>query len=278
MKNSVIKTKKKQNLNNNEKTISIKSNFFPITDISIGMTIPSTNYKTLNRYLSKHHVLEYILDGEGEANIDKKTFPVKKHSTLIIRKGSQYSITQNDANPIKKIWIMFSSAYISYMLENYRLTSGVYNINNEYNFKNLMEIINSEKDYSLLFFIANNIHEIITHTASFNLKIFESPATIIKSKLDTLVYEKSSLIDIAKELGMSLSTLSRTFKKTFNISPGQYIIDNKINISKSLLSSSSLPIKNISNMLNFTNEYYFTYYFTKKIGVSPSTYRKQMQT
>ena len=163
------------------------------------------------------------------------------------------------------------------MLENYRLTSGVYNINNEYNFKNLMEIINSEKDYSLLFFIANNIHEIITHTASFNLKIFESPATIIKSKLDTLVYEKSSLIDIAKELGMSLSTLSRTFKKTFNISPGQYIIDNKINISKSLLSSSSLPIKNISNMLNFTNEYYFTYYFTKKNGVSPSAYRKQMQ-
>lgn len=277
MKNNTTKTKKLENLNKNEKTISIKSNFFPISDISIGMTIPTQNYKTQNKYLPKHHVLEYILDGEGEVTIDKKTFPIKKHSTIIIKRGTQYSITQNENNPIKKIWIMFSSAYITYMLENYRLTSGVYNINNEYNFKNLMEIINSEKDYSLLFFIANNIHEIITHTASFNLKIFESPATIIKSKLDTLVYEKSSLIDIAKELGMSLSTLSRTFKKTFNISPGQYIIDNKINISKSLLSSSSLPIKNISNMLNFTNEYYFTYYFTKKNGVSPSAYRKQMQ-
>ncbi len=277
MKNNTTKTKKLENLNKNEKTISIKSNFFPISDISIGMTIPTQNYKTQNKYLPKHHVLEYILDGEGEVTIDKNTFPIKKHSTIIIKRGTQYSITQNENNPIKKIWIMFSSAYITYMLENYRLTSGVYNINNEYNFKNLMEIINSEKDYSLLFFIANNIHEIITHTASFNLKIFESPATIIKSKLDTLVYEKSSLIDIAKELGMSLSTLSRTFKKTFNISPGQYIIDNKINISKSLLSSSSLPIKNISNMLNFTNEYYFTYYFTKKNGVSPSAYRKQMQ-
>ena len=274
MKNKISKSAK-SNTNLNEKVTSLKSNFFPIQEVSIGITNPSPNYKENNRFYSRHHILEYILEGEGEVVIDKKILPIKKQSTLIIKKGTVHSISQNEDKPLKKIWITFSSTYISYMLENYRLSSGVYNINNEFNFKNLAEIIKSEKDYSLLFFVANNVHEIITRTASLNFKNYESPANAIKTRLDSLVYEKYSLIDVAKELGMSLSTLTRTFKKAYNISPGQYIIDNKINISKSLLSSSILPIKNISYILNFTNEYYFTYYFTKKTGVSPSAFRKQ---
>ena len=274
MKNKISKSAR-SNTNLNEKVTSLKSNFFPIQEVSIGITNPSPNYKENNRFYSRHHILEYILEGEGEVVIDKKILPIKKQSTLIIKKGTVHSISQNEDKPLKKIWITFSSTYISYMLENYRLSSGVYNINNEFNFKNLAEIIKSEKDYSLLFFVANNVHEIITRTASLNFKNYESPANAIKTRLDSLVYEKYSLIDVAKELGMSLSTLTRTFKKAYNISPGQYIIDNKINISKSLLSSSILPIKNISYILNFTNEYYFTYYFTKKTGVSPSAFRKQ---
>ena len=274
MKNKISKSAK-SNTNLNEKVTSLKSNFFPIQEVSIGITNPSPNYKENNRFYSRHHILEYILEGEGEVVIDKKILPIKKQSTLIIKKGTVHSISQNEDKPLKKIWITFSSTYISYMLENYRLSSGVYNINNEFNFKNLAEIIKSEKDYSLLFFVANNVHEIITRTASLNFKNYESPANAIKTRLDSLVYEKYSLIDVAKELGMSLSTLTRTFKKAYNISPGQYIIDNKINISKSLLSSSILPIKNISYILNFTNEYYFTYYFAKKTGVSPSAFRKQ---
>lgn len=277
MKQKQSKSAKNNLANTNEKVTSIKSNFFPIQEVSIGITNPSANYKVSNRFYARHHILEYILEGEGEIIIDKKVLPIKKQSTLIIKKGTTHSINQNEDKPLKKIWITFSSTYISYMLENYRLSSGVYNINNEFNFKNLAEIIKSEKDYSLLFFVANNVHEIITRTASLNFKNYESPANAIKTRLDSLVYEKYSLIDVAKELGMSLSTLTRTFKKAYNISPGQYIIDNKINISKSLLSSSILPIKNISYILNFTNEYYFTYYFTKKTGVSPSAFRKQSQ-
>ena len=218
-----------------------------------------------------------MLDGKGDILINNKPFQLKKGLTIIIKKGTILSISQDNDHPLKIIWVLFSSTYINYMLENYRLNSAVYSVNNEYNFQNLAAIIKSEKDYSLMFFVANNIHEIITQTSSINFNSYDSPANLIKNKLDATAYEKIPLSAIADELGISLSTLNRTFKKSFGVSPGKYILENKINIAKSLLSSSSLPIKRISALLNFTDEFYFTYYFTKKMGISPSAFRKQMK-
>ena len=272
------KTKSKINSLPNEKVLTFKNYLFPISDISIGITQPSSEFEIQHRILQKHHIMEYILDGEGEITINKKTFPLKKESTIILKSGTPHSITQKSDKPLSKLWISFSNSYyITYMLENYRLKSGVYQINNEQNFKNLVQLAKTQKDYSLLFFVANNIHEIITRTALLNKQIVETSAVSIKIKLDSLAYEKYSLTDIAKEMGMSFSSFSRIFRETYNISPGQYVINIKLEIAKSLLSSSNILIKNISNLLNFTDEYYFTHYFTKKVGLTPSEYRKQFQ-
>ena len=276
MRRQQSQSKQFDQLKKNEKGTFFSGIHFPISEVLIGTTTPDPEYFVDNRFFSRYQVFEYVLEGEGELVLEKKTFPIRAGSTIIIRSNNVHSIKQNENAPLKKIWVIFlSSNYISNMLERYRLPSGVYNISNEYNFRNLASLIKSNNDPSILFYIANNIHEIITKTASINFKFFESPANIIKSKLDSLIHEKYSLKDIASELGMSLSTFTRTFKAAFNMTPGQYILNTKINIAKSLLSSTNLPIKNISIFLNFIDEYYFTYFFTKKTGISPSAYRKQ---
>lgn len=275
MKKDILKTAILSTFSENETIAYFSGEHFPISNIYIGETSPVPNYSADERFFSRHHVFEYVLSGEGNLVANNKSLPIKAGDTIIIRSNTNYSITQNELKPLKKIWIMLSATYVTTMLEKFHLTTGVYNINNEFNFKNLASLIKSSDDNSLLFFIAENIHEIITRTSSLNFKLFQSPAMIIKSKLDSLVYEKYQIKNIAEDLGLSLSTLTRTFKQAFNVTPGQYIIDTKINVAKSLLSSSKLPIKNISYLLNFTDEYYFTYIFTKKTGISPSNFRKQ---
>lgn len=275
MKKNILKSTILSTFSENENIAYFTGDSFPISNIYIGITSPAPNYSADERYFSRHHVFEYVLEGEGNLIANRKTFPIKAGSTILVRSSTNYSITQNEDKPLKKIWIMFSATYITTMLEKYHLYTGVYNVNNEFNFKNLSSLIKSSDDNSLLFFISENIHEIITRTASLNFKLFQSPAMIIKSKLDSLVYEKYQIKNIAEDLGLSISTLTRTFKQAFNVTPGQYIIDTKINVAKSLLTSSKLPIRNISYLLNFTDEYYFTYIFTKKTGISPSNYRKQ---
>ena len=65
----------------------------------------------------------------------------------------------------------------------------------------------------------------------------------------------------------------RYFKKNFGTTPYNYLLNRKIEIAKSLLSSSSWPIKNIAYALSFSDEQYFSCAFTKKTGISPKKYR-----
>ncbi|HBA31987.1 MAG TPA: AraC family transcriptional regulator, partial [Parabacteroides goldsteinii] len=52
----------------------------------------------------------------------------------------------------------------------------------------------------------------------------------------------------------------------------------KINKIKELLDSTEMSIQDISSKLNFESPDYFSYFFRKKIGISPIAYRKHVET
>ena len=76
---------------------------------------------------------------------------------------------------------------------------------------------------------------------------------------------------------MNVSTLyfSNYFKATFHISPKQYILNKRLAEGQRLLLETDMTIGEIANAVGFSSENYFSEFFTSKIGISASKYRKR---
>ncbi len=88
--------------------------------------------------------------------------------------------------------------------------------------------------------------------------------------------KKLSLNEIAEEAGYSPSYLTTLFRKKTGYSPSSYFSHLKITKACEYLDFSKHKIKEISFLMGYTDPYYFSKDFQKKIGLSPRNYRKRV--
>jgi AraC family transcriptional regulator len=86
-----------------------------------------------------------------------------------------------------------------------------------------------------------------------------------------------SLGDLAEVAGCSAQHLSRVFRRTFGLTPHQYLIRARIDRAKSLLRDGRLSLAEIATACGFADQSHFTSRFTKTTGMSPGRYRSQAQ-
>lgn len=82
--------------------------------------------------------------------------------------------------------------------------------------------------------------------------------------------------DIAKYVGLSSCQLYRVVTEEFGVSPINYLLNYRISMSKILLKSQDLKIADVSRLCGFTDPLYFSRLFSKKCGMSPGEYRKNI--
>lgn len=87
---------------------------------------------------------------------------------------------------------------------------------------------------------------------------------------------KLSLNQISKEVGYSPTYFTTLFKKETNYSPLSYFAHLKIVKACEFLDYTRIKVKEISFTLGYTDPYYFTKDFKKKMGMSPRQYRKRV--
>ena len=91
-------------------------------------------------------------------------------------------------------------------------------------------------------------------------------------------YTKDIFLDSAAEnVNISPAYLSRIFKKSTNVSFTQYVMNTRLKQSTEYLKNYDYNIYNISEMVGYTNIYYFYRIFKNKYGCTPSEYRKKHQ-
>ena len=96
--------------------------------------------------------------------------------------------------------------------------------------------------------------------------------------IDEHYAENISITQLARLLSVSTKHFAKTFKKTFLISPHQYVINKRITESQKLLVETDLSVKEIAYTVGFDNENYFSELFKNKIGVSALNFRKRAIT
>lgn len=99
----------------------------------------------------------------------------------------------------------------------------------------------------------------------------QNACAYIKSNVTTPL----SITTLAERHGYSEYYFSHKFKKEMGLSINDYILNEKIEQAKLLLSGTNDNIQTISDHLSFSNRSYFYSCFQKLTGMSPSKYREQ---
>lgn len=87
------------------------------------------------------------------------------------------------------------------------------------------------------------------------------------------IKERITIEDLAEELGVSASYLSRLFKKETGVSVSVYIREQKIEMAKNLLQYSEYSMIDIANRLSFSSQSHFIQQFREVMGMTPKKYR-----
>jgi len=109
--------------------------------------------------------------------------------------------------------------------------------------------------------------------------IYNPPELVrrICSFIDQNYMTPMSLESIANSFHFNSSYLTKIFKKYTGETPLKYIIDLKINKAKYLMEKEpSLSIKEISQLVGYYDQHYFSRIFKNITGMNPSDYRKKL--
>ena len=92
-------------------------------------------------------------------------------------------------------------------------------------------------------------------------------------KIKKSLHRGVDLSKIAKESELSYVQFLRRFKAYTSFSPSEYVNVIRLQKAENMLVNTDLRIKDIAASCGFENEYYFSNFFKKHKGVSPSVFR-----
>ncbi|MFJ3305283.1 GlxA family transcriptional regulator [Streptomyces sp. NPDC086549] len=90
--------------------------------------------------------------------------------------------------------------------------------------------------------------------------------------------EPLTLTDLAGHARMSLRTFARRFNEEVGLSPGRWLIQQRVVRARHLLESSDLSVDRIAGQVGFATGASLRQHLHAAIGVSPQAYRRTFQT
>ena len=104
----------------------------------------------------------------------------------------------------------------------------------------------------------------------------QNPLAFVLNYIKSNLNEKISINSLSDKACMSKATFYRLFKRELGISPNDFILAEKINKAKILLTQPGTKVASISYELGFNDANYFIRAFKKIVGITPGTYQMQV--
>lgn len=238
--------------------------------------------------------LFYVINGQGAFLAEGSEFPVKQNDMVIINPHVQHTEKSLPGAPLDYIVLGIEGLSFSFGrlataragVSSQPTPDTVYKHNmsktNVYSYLNIMleEITEQQEDYEA---VCQNLLEVllicILRSGSLsvvpdNSRLLNRECTQIKNYLDANYSEDITLDTLSALTHMNKYYLAHTFTKYMGLSPINYLLQKRIQEGKSLLESTSYSIAQISDLLGFSSQSYFSQAFRKATGMTPMQYRK----
>lgn len=82
---------------------------------------------------------------------------------------------------------------------------------------------------------------------------------------------------MAAVVGLSESWFASVFKQTMGITPLQWQLAKRVELTKKLLGESDLPVASIAAQLGFADQAHLTKVFRQIVGETPAAWRRMRQ-
>lgn len=83
------------------------------------------------------------------------------------------------------------------------------------------------------------------------------------------------LTELCHHTGYSSATLTRKFQRSFNKSPIEFFLEQKLEKARDLLTQHMYSVKEVAALLNYSSTQYFSSQFTHYFGVPPSVFLRK---
>ncbi|MFC7677656.1 response regulator [Paenibacillus sp. GCM10028914] len=139
-------------------------------------------------------------------------------------------------------------------------------------------------DYIQAYTSLDKMIDLVNFTLDY-IEVHATEASKIQSPIEKAIdyinqnIEKNfSRAEVAEAIYLNPEYLSRLFKKEKGISLNDFIVTRKMEISKSLLTSTHIPVHIIASKVGYSNFSYFSQVFKKHCGLTPIEYRQQQES
>lgn len=95
----------------------------------------------------------------------------------------------------------------------------------------------------------------------------------VQSYVEEHLEQPIVLAELATAAGLSSFHFLRAFKRSLGVTPGQYVLDRRMERARSLLKSSNLSIAEIGIRVGFDYSSHFARAFGRAVGTTPSMFR-----
>lgn len=178
-------------------------------------------------------------------------------------------VFQPESVKLKNFLLDFLDKVIKRLVDNTDVINNNIEFYNDLNFK----ISHTESLHELNECITNMIatirKSIYEREASFNSPIVLKVIKLMKNRY----YEDISLEQVAGELKVNPSYLSRVFKKEMKKNFIDFLTTVRIKKAKELLKTTELPVHEIAVNVGYINQQYFSKVFKKATNLTPSEYK-----
>ncbi|MGL4291818.1 MAG: helix-turn-helix domain-containing protein [Phreatobacter sp.] len=83
-----------------------------------------------------------------------------------------------------------------------------------------------------------------------------------------------TLAEMAKVAGMSPSSFIRTFKRSTGLTPHRFVVEQRVQAARDLITGSDMPIAEIALAVGFSSQSHLGVAFRAALGVSPARFRR----
>lgn len=238
--------------------------------------------------LLENHLLAYCTRGKGIVVISDELFPLSKDQFIIIPEGHNFRY-YSELNTDSRFFIAFFNGKKSRLLgkEFSVVRSLIPSVNNlvanremlfEEIFNNLGKGFHNENLEYVSFCFGHLLATFIYASRNCEDLAEESSAAVRKAIefMHRNLDRKVTLKEISKEIGYSETYFTVLFKKETGYSPLSYFSHLKILRATEFLDHTHGKVKEISYALGYSDPYYFTRDFKKKMGMSPRQYRNRV--
>ncbi len=239
--------------------------------------------------------LFYVLSGSGAFVAEGSEFSVCKDDMVIINPHVEHTEKSWNASPME--YIVLGIEGLTFSFDNiaaardgmsvHTVSGAIYKYSihnpNVYAYLNIMleEAVHKQENYET---VCQNLLEVllVCMLRHDNLSVVQSGKTVlnrectqIKNYLDSNYSENITLDTLADITHMNKYYMAHAFTKYTGLSPINYLLKRRIQEGKNLLESTTHSIAQISEMLGFSSQSYFSQAFKKATGKTPIQHRSE---